>query len=330
MPKRKGDGQTKLLAGRGIRWPPPVHPGDRIGVAALSGPVDAERLDIGMDALRALGYEPVAASNLRSRCGLFAGDDDERLGAFHALADDPDIGAIVFARGGHGLLRLLPRLDWRRLARRPRAYVGYSDLTPFLHQVVERLGLVAFHGPMVAGDLARGLDGAESNAFRQTLSGRAPLALPLAGAQGGACEGRLAGGCLSLMTAMLGTPYAPDLRDTLLVLEDVDEPAYRLDRMLTHLDLSGTLKAVRGWIFGHLTRGETSDVAAWSELLEDHASRLGRPVAWGAPVGHSAPNHMLPIGAWARLDPDRLRLDIEVPEPRPSLEATSSIRPPRG
>ena len=109
--------------------PPPLQPGDRVGVAALSGTVEIRRLEAGLEALAELGYEPVEAANLRSRSGIFAGSDDERLRAFHDLAADPDLRAIFFTRGGHGLLRILPSMDWQLLARHPRAYVGYSDLT---------------------------------------------------------------------------------------------------------------------------------------------------------------------------------------------------------
>jgi len=112
--------------------PPAVRPGDRVGVAALSSHVDPRRLEQGVAVLRELGFEPVLAGNLDRVDGLFAGSDAERLAAFHELAADESLRAIFFARGGHGLLRVLPRIDWPLLARFPRAYIGYSDLTPFL------------------------------------------------------------------------------------------------------------------------------------------------------------------------------------------------------
>ncbi len=149
-----------------------------MGVAALSGPVDPARLEAGLEALRRLGFEPVLAANVLSRHGLFAGGDEERLAAFHRLAADPSLSAIFFARGGHGLLRLLPAIDWDLLRRHPRAYVGYSDLTPFLLEVVRRLGLVTFHGSMVAADLARGLRPEEEESLLGALAGRYPAEVP--------------------------------------------------------------------------------------------------------------------------------------------------------
>lgn len=240
--------------------PPPLRPGDRVGVAALSGPVDPERLASGVEALRSFGYEPVEASNLRSTAGLFAGADSERLDAFHRLAADPTVRAILFARGGYGVLRLLPEIDWELLARNPRAYVGYSDLTPFLLQVVSRLGLIAFHGPMVAADLARGLETAERASLEAALAGEIAGEIPLASCSGSAAgEGPLLGGCLSLLISTLGTTFAPDLEAAILFFEDVNEPPFRLDRMLTHLRLSGSLSGLEGMIAGHLTCGSPGD-----------------------------------------------------------------------
>ncbi len=292
-------------------YPPPVGPGDRVGVAALSGAVDPERLERGLAALRGLGFEPVAAENLTSRRGMFAGSDDERLAAFHRLAADPSLGAILFARGGNGLLRVLPRIDWELLARRPRAYVGYSDLTPFLLGVVTRLGCAAFHGPMVATDFERGLDAEEAESLLAALRGE-PLALPLAGAvRGGRAEGPLMGGCLSLLTAVLGTSHAPRLQGAILFWEDVNEPLYRVDRMLTHLGLSGILEGVVGMAVGRCPHAAVAgDGEAWRAVVRDGAGRFGGPVAWGLPSGHGAPNLTLPLGRTAVLDGEMLQLQV--------------------
>lgn len=304
-----------------VSLPPPLLPGDRVGVAALSGKVDPARLEDGLEALAAAGYEPVQATNLRARCGLFAGSDEERLDAFHQLAADDSVNAIIFARGGSGVLRVLPGIDWRLLARRPRAYVGYSDLTPFLMQVIARLGLVTFHGPMVAADFARGLSAAEQESFTQALGGDLPVDLTLrteASPDSGTVEGPLLGGCLTMLAATLGTPYAPDLSGALLFLEDVGEPLYRFDRMLTHLRLSGSLAHLKAVIAGHL-EGEGGDpqAAASSEVLLDQLRREAHgfpwPLAWGLAAGHDRPNLTLPLGLWARLDPAAGRLTIEPP-----------------
>lgn len=296
--------------------PPPVRPGDRVGVAALSGPVDRERLEAGLAELARLGFEPVTASNLDSRSDLFAGDDAERLAAFERLAADPELRAVFFVRGGHGVLRVLPGIDWARLARNRRAYVGYSDLTPFLLEVVRRTGTVAFHGPMVATDLARGLDVDERESLLTALAGELPAELPVEGWLGGdgrAVEGPILGGCLTLLSSTLGTPWRPRLGRAILLLEDVGEPLYRLDRLLTHLRLSGSLAAVRGIVIGSM-RGldEAPDVPS---SIPERVSRLapGVPVAWGAPFGHGGANLTIPLGATARLVPGAPAVEILAP-----------------
>ncbi|HEY7214886.1 MAG TPA: LD-carboxypeptidase [Thermoanaerobaculia bacterium] len=287
------------------RLPPSAGPGDRVGVAALSGPVDPARLETGLAALRRLGFEPVPAANLLARDGLFAGGDAERLAAFHALAADADLRAIFFTRGGHGLLRILPTLDWDLLRRFPRAYVGYSDLTPFLLEVVRRLGLVAFHGPMVAADLARGLTPEEEASLLGALAGRYPAEQPFTRwLREGPASGPLLGGCLSLLTATLGTPFAPDLEGALVFWEDLNEPAYRVDRMLTHLGLSGSLANIAGMIVGHLTDGQRpgTELPDWPTLVHDGVAGFSWPLAWGLESGHVAPNRTLPLGLPARLE----------------------------
>lgn len=305
---------------RQIQPPPPVRPGDKIGVAALSGPVDPDKLEAGIGSLRDLGFDVSEARNLRRRHGLFAGDERERLDGFHGLVADPTVRAIVFARGGWGVQRLLDDIDWPLLARYPRAYVGYSDLTPFLLAVVQRLGVAAFHGPMVAADFARGLVDQERESFLAALAGRFPLHYPLVSAESGpAVEGRLLGGCLSLIVSSFGTPWAQEFGDSLLFLEDVGEPPYRFDRMLTHLRLSGTLARIRGLIVGHLHAEGGCEPTAWGGevtlggLLEELAVDFSWPLARGLAAGHSSPNLTLPLGLMARLEPTMRQLVVGLP-----------------
>jgi len=286
--------------------PPPVLPGARIGVAALSGPVDPARLEAGFEALEAMGFQPVPAENLRSKHGLFAGSDAERLEGFHRLAADPSLSAIVFARGGHGMLRVLEGIHWPTLARHPRAYVGYSDVTPFLLEVVRRLGIVTFHGPMVAADFARGLSDEEQESFLGSLAGDFPrsLAVPC-WERKGVAEGPLLGGCLSLLASTLGSQFAPTLQGSILFWEDVAEPLYRLDRMLTHLRLSGSLDGISAMLIGHIVWGEEdlSPEESWRRLADEITAGTSWPVAGGLRCGHSTPNMTLPLGIHAKLRP---------------------------
>ncbi|HEX2463537.1 MAG TPA: LD-carboxypeptidase [Thermoanaerobaculia bacterium] len=298
--------------------PPAVVPGDLVGVAALSSVADRDALAAGLRQLEELGFEVRPARNLRSDWLGFAGRDQERLDAFHELVAAPEVKAIFFSRGGHGLLRILPGIDWGLLARHPKAYVGYSDLVPLLLQIVTRLRLVCFHGPMVASDLHTPLDPSERESLLGALAGRlarsipcdlAPDARPL--------EGPLLGGCLAMLVATLGTPWFPRLDGSLLFLEDVNEPLYRLDRMLTQLQLSGKLRRVKGMILGHLAAEDGGDPELWLRLRE-RSTAVGRRgiVAWNLPGGHGRPNLTLPLGAIARLDPEAGALVIDDGAPR--------------
>ncbi|HEX2641607.1 MAG TPA: LD-carboxypeptidase [Thermoanaerobaculia bacterium] len=306
-----------------VHLPPAAGPGDRVGVAALSGPIDPRKLERGVETLRRLGFEPVLADNLASRHGFFAGTDAERLAAFHRLAADPDLPAILFARGGHGVLRVLPGIDWDLLARRPRAYMGFSDLTPFLLEVVRRLRIAAFHGPMVAADLARGQSPEEEASFLDALAGRYPAEQPLSGwvrpprPGSGTIAGPLLGGCLSLLTSTLGTPYFPDLAGALLFIEDVNEEPYRIDRLLTHLRLSDNLAGIAGMIAGHfdgLGSVRASGMEAlpespdWGAVLAEGLEGFDWPIAMGLECGHFPPNRTLPLGIPARLEEEGRRL----------------------
>jgi len=294
--------------------PPPVRPGDRVGVAAISGAVDPERLVQGLGALRALGFDPVVAENVELREGGHAGSDEARLRGLHDLAADPSLTAIFFARGGYGALRVLPQIDWELMARTPRAYVGYSDLTPFLQQVNLRLGIAAFHGPMIAGDFARGMTADEDESLLRALGGGPIRELELTGAHGTeAVTAPLVGGCLSLLTAVQGTPYAPEVDGAILFWEDVNEPLYRLDRMLTHLRLSGNLARIRGMVVGETVVSDAEEVGndAFEAMLRSLSEEYGWPVGWGLPSGHGCPNMTLPLGLRATLDPLSQRLLFE-------------------
>lgn len=295
--------------------PPPVTPGGRIGIAALSGPIDAERLSVGAAALEELGFDVVLASNLRHGVvhegrTLFAGSDRQRLTAFHELAADDSVAGIVFARGGYGVTRLLDGIDWSLLASRPRPYVGYSDLTPMLLGLVSRLGAVAYHGPMVV-DFARGLRPEERTSFLEALAGRRSAVWQLEPVVPGVSAGRrealggpLLGGCLTMLAATIGTGFLPDFRDSILMLEDIDEPEYRIDRLLVQLRTSGVVAGVRTVVAGHFTNCDARD------SLIDFAEALGVPLLVGLPAGHEAPNHTLPLGAPVRLDPVRGMLEV--------------------
>lgn len=301
--------------------PPALRPGDLVGVCAPSGVVEAEPLARGVAALEALGLRVRVPDGLAGARDLFmAGSVARRLDELYALYDDPDVTAIVCARGGAGVLQLLPHLDVRRLLARPKILVGYSDVTP-LHVRLNQHGQVTFHGPMVARDFAEGL--AERDSFRAAVMGEgAPLTLagePLAALRAGVGEGVLLGGCLSLLAALCGTPWAlcPSA-DTLLFLEDWDEPPYRIERLLWQLRRAGLFERVRGVVFGEL-RGCFPGVDVpyrLEDVLQRALEGLDVPVAVGLPSGHTTrPNVTLPFGVRARLECGAGGTRFEVLEP---------------
>jgi muramoyltetrapeptide carboxypeptidase len=297
---------------------PRIAPGDTIGVAALSGPADPEKLAAGVRALEGLGYRVRPAPNVLAREPLLglAGTAEERAAGYRALLVDPDVNAIVFARGGYGVAPALPYLDPAEAAAHPKIHCGFSDLT-LLSSWLLNAGVPSFHGPMVAADLARGLDPLSASFFPSMLEGRGPRTIFLEGEEGqggaagsgvlvaGAATGRLVGGCLSLLAASVGTPWEYDYAGALLFFEDIAEEAYRIDRMLGTLIDSGRFAKLSGILIGSLsavTFGGVEDAARLRGVLEARLAPLGIPVALGLPSGHRGPNATLPVGALAAWD----------------------------
>jgi muramoyltetrapeptide carboxypeptidase len=282
-----------------------LRPGDVIGVAALSGPVDPSDLAAGSAALESLGYRVRLAENVTLRGGTLglAGEEAVRVDAYLQLLRDPDVAAIVFARGGYGITPLLASLDPAELSAHPKIHCGFSDVTALSGFLLSRCGLPSFHGPMVAAGLGRGLDPLSASFFPSMLEGRGPSALSVPGAgilAPGDFEGRLVGGCLSLLAATLGTPAEFPFDGSVLLFEDVAEEAYRIDRMLVTLRDAGRLAKLRGILVGSLstiTFGGVEDPERLRALLAGRLAPLGLPVVAGIPSGHGLPNVTLPIGA---------------------------------
>jgi muramoyltetrapeptide carboxypeptidase len=286
--------------------PRALKKGDVIGVCAPAGAVDAVRLSQGVDELRALGFEVHVTAGATSRRRFTAGTVEERLRELHALFANPDVAAIICARGGAGSSWLLPHLDPALLRRNPKAFVGYSDVT-LLHLYLAQLEIVSLHGPMVAHELASGAYHRQSLLWALTGEG-APYASEdgeLEALREGEAVGRLRGGCLSLLATAAGTPWALGAHDdTILFVEDLDEKPYRIDRMLFELRHSGALQGVRGIVFGDM-RGCAPPMTAdftLEEVILDALSGLDVPIALGLSSGHTrSPNVTLPLGLPARL-----------------------------
>jgi muramoyltetrapeptide carboxypeptidase len=306
-----------------IRKPRALRPGDIVGVAAPAGPVDEARLHAGVAELERLGFAARVADGVLERRGFTAGTVDTRIQQLHDLLADDSVAAIVCARGGAGVMQLLPHLDRDLLERNPKLLVGYSDIT-LLHLEMERLGIASLHGPMVARELADGDDAYDRASLWHALTGAgAPYAShpdDLVSLAAGKGEGVLRGGCLSLLAAAAGTPWALRTTDepTLLFVEDVDEKPYRVDRMLRQLRASGALQGVTGVVFGDMkgcTPGFDEDYSLEDVLLEALAG-LDVPLALGLSSGHTTlPNVTLPLGVRARLECGNEAASLAVLEP---------------
>ena len=287
--------------------PPRLRPGATIGVAAVSGPVDETRLDAGLMVLRSKGYRVVEAANLRRRDGFLAGTDAERADGYRELVRDPKIDAIFFARGGYGAARVLPRLDPAEIRSNPKIHLGGSDLTALFAFAWRHASLVTGYGPMVAVEMA----GDGELDWESVLSGELPRPHSVAPGDAiatGAGEGPLVGGCLSLIASLCGTPEAVEAAGSVLFWEDVGEEIYRLDRMLTQLERSGTFDGLQAMVIGSIAPGRRAgaespdDVRAW---LEQRFAGAPFPVAMGFPAGHLEETRTIPLGARVRVDLER-------------------------
>lgn len=284
---------------------PRLAPGDPIRVIAPSGPVPRETFAAGIEVLRGR-YDVRVDDGVFAREGYLAGPDERRLAELTAALSEPDTRAIVMARGGYGLLRLLPFVDAGALVRRPRPIVGFSDGTALL-ALAARAGVASIHGPVVTqlGNLGSG----DQRALFERLETPGP-ALLLDGLDGlipGRVRGPLLGGNLEMFSRLIGTPYLPDVSGAILFFEDLSERPYRVDRLLAHLDLAGLFSAASGVLVGDFSgcrepEATRANSPTADEVLVDRLGRLPIPVALGGAFGHGTKNRALPYGTLCELD----------------------------
>jgi muramoyltetrapeptide carboxypeptidase len=295
------------VSGPRLLRPPRLRPGDQIGVISPAGPVDMEELRAGIGLLESSGFRVKVAPHVYDRFDYLAGRDEVRLEDLHAMFMAREIKAIFCARGGYGSPRLLDKIRYDLIGKKPKILVGYSDITALLVAIHKRTGLITFHGPMVR-DLGTKDQGNWETLF-ELLSSGLPFQLRLERANclvPGKATGSLLGGNLSLICHLLGTPYMPSLDGCILFLEEKAESLYRLDRMLTHLRLSGQLDRLSGLIGGQFEN--CGQISVIDELLMDVFSDLNIPFVTNLPIGHGEENVAVPIGLRAELDTDLMVL----------------------
>ena len=299
--------------------PPRLQPGDTVGlVTPATATYQQEELDIARESLEGLGLKVRIGEHVRDRHGSLGGVDADRAADMNRFFADPTLKAVLPTRGGWGTARLLPLLDYDAIRRNPKVLMGFSDITALLNGIHARTGLVTFHGPNAGGRwdaysvdyVRRVLFGAEAVTFNNPkgtsdrnvltqVENRIRTITP------GRATGRLLGGNLTVLTAILGSPYVPDFSDAILFLEDVDEDWYRVDRMMTSLKLAGILGKVRGFIFGTCSEcgpGEGFASLTPEQIFADHIAPLRVPAWSGAMIGHAQPQWTLPVGARVTID----------------------------
>jgi muramoyltetrapeptide carboxypeptidase len=290
-----------------MRKPRALRTGDRIAIIAPASPFSREEFEAGVSELRTLGFEPVYDEDVFARDGYLAGSAELRARAWHRAWNNPDVAGIIAVRGGYGSVQMLPLLDARQM-RQAKAFVGYSDNTSLLTWLIQDCGMVAFHGPMIAGRLAKGPDGYDRDTFERCLCRAAPageIVHPqLETIVSGEAAGLLVGGTLTQLTASLGTPFAfcpPP--GSLLFVDEIAERPYRIDRMFTQLRLAGILSRISGVIFGELPGcDEPGGNPEAKSTIRSLFEGFHGPVLFGLPSGHTDGACLtLPFGVHARV-----------------------------
>jgi muramoyltetrapeptide carboxypeptidase len=314
--------------------PPALKRGDLVALFNPSGYADDGLIQRATVNLETLGFRVLHAKHLRASRGNTAGTIGQRLTDFHDLIKNREVRALWAARGGSGTAQLLPYIDYDVVAKNPKIVIGYSDLTSLLLALYAKTGLITFHGPvassgftpftvaqleatLMAGRASRELRTADEHAKRAL--GEPHFVQRVI--KSGSTEGVLLGGNLSVVSAMIGTPYLPNTRDALLFLEEISEAPYRIDRMLTQLEQSGSLAHIRGAMLGVFVKCEPApgeESLVLSQALTDHFAARPIPSAYGLSFGHIASQWVLPIGVRARFDADARTLTL--------LEA--AVKPP--
>jgi muramoyltetrapeptide carboxypeptidase len=309
---------SKIIRPEKIIRPAALRRGDKIALVAPASSFNHERFLVGCDRLRQMGYEPVYTQNIFERDIYFAGTAERRAHEFQDFWRRDDIAALICVRGGYGSNYLLEKLDYGLIAEHPKILLGCSDITSLLTAMHDRTGLIGFHGPMVAKDIADGtFDGAS---WESALQGAANWTVPASGVEvlrTGKAAGRLYGGCLSMMVASLETPFEIQTEDSILFIEDIAEKPFRIDRMLMQLRLAGKLDKVRGFVFGEMLdcRPPDGETYTLQQVIMRVLAPYNVPIVYGLKSGHvTSGNITLPIGVKAELEAEGADVSMRILE----------------
>lgn len=289
-----------------LKLPPALQPGDLVAIAAPGSAFDRAAFARGAEFVAAQGYRVTWRANITTRAGYFAGDDNRRAAELNSWLRDLEVKAILFARGGYGTSRIVDRLDFAALRRRPKALAGFSDLTVLLLMATQRAGCAAFHGPLVAN---AGKDAAGERDMARLLALLAGKPGPrahrgLRTLRPGRVQAAVTGGNLSLLAHSIGTPFQVKTRGRILFVEEIGEAPYRVDRMVRQLLLAGVFRGVAGVVLGQFPGLKPSARDAVTGLFLEALGNRALPVVSGFRAGHDSPNRAFPLGVPATLDAD--------------------------
>jgi muramoyltetrapeptide carboxypeptidase len=294
-----------------------IKKGDLIGIVSPAGPTDFEELKRGMNVLKKMGFHCSVGRNALLQKGFLAGSDKERADDFMNMVKNPEISAILCARGGYGVNRVLPYLDFSLIKKTRKPIIGSSDITILLNYINHKCSLISFHGPMAAGSFGRTPMKKSREPFCQALMGDMDMysyskrnAWTI---KPGKSEGRLSGGCLTLMIRSLGTPYEIQTRNRILIIEDVNERPYKIDGMLWQLKEAGKFKGIRGIVFGEMVNCQPNKNESYTlrETISDFFKNAAFPILMNCPIGHGKEMWTLPLGIPAILDSEAKSLIIK-------------------
>ncbi|MCY6370280.1 S66 peptidase family protein [Clostridium ganghwense] len=291
--------------------------GDTIGLISPASPEDTSKIKKAISFLKSLGFKVKEGKHLYDKWGYLAGKDNDRAEDLMNMFLDKDVDMILCIRGGYGSMRILPLLNYQLIKNNPKIFMGYSDITTFLNIISSKCNLITFHGPMGSSNFT---DKDTLKSFLNTLiTCDKPYVISnpkdkiLNCRNGEYAEGKIVGGNLSLIASTLGTPYEIDTRGNILFIEEVSEEPYAIDRMLTHLHLSGKLQQCSGFILGQFTDCPSpsySKSLTLAQVIEDRLLSLNKPTLYNFMSGHDYPKLTLPIGVKARIDCNNARIEI--------------------
>lgn len=303
--------------------PKKLLPGELVGVVSpASSPDDLTKINLGVQYLEKLGYKVAVGKNVGHIKGYLAGSDSERVDDLHSMFANKEVKAIFTVRGGYGCLRLLDKLDYNLIKKNPKIFVGYSDINALQLAILKNCGLITFSGPMVAVDFAGDISPFTEENFWKIITsdkkiGRLhnPNDEKFFMLNKGRAEGEIIGGNLTIIASMLGTEYLPDFNKSLLLLEDINEPPYKVDRMLNQMKAAKIIKRISGIILGRFVNcyevDQMKNSLTLNEVIEDYFHSLKIPVVYNFKHGHIKDNLTVPLGISALMNSEKGIIEIK-------------------